>query len=107
MGDKYLKYIDYIINDMIKNTTYDCYGGGGITINFPMYHYEFGYGFLSNDIINGGYGVKGWLVGSDDISYIEGMYGARKEESEEIFTNYWRTLCNKIIDEGCINLENE
>lgn len=111
--DKKEKYINFIVDDLLKKTNYWLqvhYHNKKeiveVEISFPMYNET--YFFTKKDIrdgVNQDNDNGPWAIGTSDIRHGESIYGLHRKESDIVYQLYWEKLCKEIIDEGTFPLD--
>ena len=71
---------------------------GRVCVNFPMYGVEdHTFCYTKSDILR--IKIMGWVVGSEDMEYVELLYGISNNECEKVFNMYWDKLSDIILGE--------
>jgi hypothetical protein len=99
MENKLNRYYNYVVDDLIKGTRHwskDSNPTHHIGVNFPMYDIdELEFYYTEEEIEE--WLHRGWLIGSDDIKYLDKQYGLTEDESRRVMDMYGVKLATLLL----------
>ena len=105
MEDKLDKYLNYILNELLRRTQYRFYMDGGkkyvmvLTPELTLSMDEEGFIYSKSEVMDWTSDISWSTGGVWDYQYVENVYGLTWLEAQEVVEKYVRTLARNILDE--------
>ena len=103
MKDKLKRYLDYVLNELLRETQYGFFEGYGekyvmvLTPELVQSMEEEGFIYSKSEVMKWTHTVG--TGGVWDYKYVENVYGLNWLEAQEVIEKYVRILAKKILNE--------